>query len=182
MGAFYQCIHLFTLQPAYSNNMSWKETLPQALRSLLQRSSDTAQPVAIINHDGSVARPRNQEATLYSARWQTSKAQIRSLLAESMVRAGAMTNQYKVWINPVNNQMNSISVMIRLDPSLSLSEEPQMQVEEFLIEHAKGKHNIEVCDISWLGDVRATRPKKSATTIDFRLDLPLPDDSSETVK
>jgi len=162
--------------------MSWKDTLPQALRSLLQRSSDTAKPVAIINHDGSIAPPRNHESTMTSVRWQLCKAQIRSLLAEAMVRAGAMTNQYKVWINPVNNQVDAVSVMIRLDPSLSLSEEPQVQVEEFLIEHAKGKHNIDICDISWLGDARSARQKKLPTEVDFRLDILLPDDSTEANK
>lgn len=156
--------------------MSWKASVPQALRSLLQRSSAAPKPVAIINYDGSVTAPLNQENTLTSARWQLCKGQIRSLLAEAMVRAGAMTNQYKVWINPVNNQVDTVSVMIRLDPSLSLSDEPQVQVEEFLIEHAKGKHNIDICDISWLGDVRSTRQKKAPTAVDFPLDIPLPDE------
>lgn len=159
--------------------MSWKDTVPQALRSLLQRPSDTAKPVAIINHDGSVTAPTNQESTLTSVRWQLCKAQIRSLLAEAMVRAGAMTNQYKVWINPVNNQVDTVSVMIRLDPSLSLSDEPQVQVEEFMIEHAKSKHGIEICDISWVGDARTARQRRAPAAVDFPLDIPLPDDDKQ---
>ncbi|THU01520.1 hypothetical protein E9531_09145 [Lampropedia puyangensis] len=154
--------------------MPWKATITSALRSLLQRSSNTAKPVAFIDHDGSVVPPQGQDSTLTNDRWQTCKAQVRSLLAEAMVRAGAMTNQYKVWINPVNNQVDTVSVMIRLDPSLSLNEEPQIQVEEFLIEHAKEKHQIDICDIHWLSDTRTMRQSKKKRSVDYRLDIPLP--------
>lgn len=162
--------------------MLWKVTMLQ--RSLLTRWRRTeayVEPIGLIGRDGQLlpVKPHPHHISP-DASWPERRTALLGLLAEGMVRAGAMTSCYRAWVMPVGSRDDRATVLIRLYAPLTISAEPQEEVEAFLAHQAPRQIGVDIHDVVWLRDKHSLRRAQTNTqtsdTVDYWLEEepPLP--------